>query len=97
MIENPVTLTPKAQQKVADMIARKQVPEGYGLRIGMKGGGCGATYTLGFDTPKDHDQLYEAGSFNILIDKRHFMYLFDLVLDFEEREQEQGFVFQKNA
>jgi len=95
MLENPVTITPKAKEQVSQIIAKKQVPEGYGLRIGLKGAGCGASYSLGFDKPRENDLVYDLGNFQLLIDKRHFMYLFDLELDFEERENEQGFVFNK--
>lgn len=97
MLESPVRITSRAKEQVAQIIAKKQVPEGYGLRIGLKGAGCGASYNLGFDKPKEQDQVYDQGEFQLMIDKRHFMYLFDLELDFEEREDEQGFVFNKTG
>jgi len=30
----------------------KGIPQEYGLRVGVRGGGCGATFLLGFDKKK---------------------------------------------
>ena len=96
MEEIPVEITPRAQQEIAQIIASKKIPEGYFLRIAMQGGGCGAAgFSLGFDTPGEYDQKYQSGNFEVLIDKRHIMYLLDMKVDFEERKDEQGFVFLK--
>ena len=97
MDTNPVHITAKALKEIESIIAQKKIPEGYFLRIGMKGGGCGAAgYFLGFDTPDEHDKKYFLGKIEVLIDKRHIMYLLDIKVDFEERKEEQGFVFLKN-
>ncbi|GAA4841628.1 HesB/IscA family protein [Algivirga pacifica] len=92
----PITITKRAAESVLKIINAKQIPEGYTLRIGMKGGGCGAAgFFLGFDTKKEEDVIYEIEGVKVLIDKRHIMYLLDVELDFEERRDEQGFVFNK--
>ena len=49
----PVTISKKAITEIKHIIQAKKVPEGYGLRIGVKGGGCGATLILGFDQKLD--------------------------------------------
>ena len=52
----PIELTPKAVAEVKHIMDNKNIPEGYGLRVGVKGGGCGGvSYVLGFDKPKDND------------------------------------------
>lgn len=96
MKEIPVEITSRAQQEITQIIANKKIPDGYFLRIGMRGGGCGAAgFSLGFDTPNEFDQKYLTGDIEVLIDKRHIMYLLDMKVDFEERKEEQGFVFLK--
>jgi len=95
MTEAPILITPKAQEEVSYIMANKNIPQGYGLRVGMKGGGCGASYFLGFDLPQEQDRTFQIADFTLIIDKRHFMYLFDMEVDFEDREAERGFVFNK--
>ncbi len=96
MEEIPVEITPRAQQEIAQIIESKKIPEGYFLRIGMRGGGCGATgFSLGFDKPSESDKKYVVGGLEVLIDKRHIMYLLNVKVDYEERKEEQGFVFLK--
>ena len=96
MEEIPVTITERAQKEISQIINSKKIPEGYFLRISMQGGGCGAAgFTLGFDTPTENDKKYLHGGIKILIDKRHIMYLLDMKVDYEERKDEQGFVFLK--
>jgi iron-sulfur cluster assembly protein len=98
MEEIPVNISDRAQREIAQIISSKKIPEGYYLRISMQGGGCGAAgFTLGFDTPTEHDKKYLSGDIEVLIDKRHIMYLLDMKVDYEERKDEQGFVFLKPA
>lgn len=95
-MEMPVDITERALTEVRHILESKKVPEGYGLRIGAKGGGCGgAVPFLGFDTPKEKDEIYRIGGLEVYVDKRHVLYLFGLRLDFEERATERGFVFNK--
>lgn len=93
----PVTLTPRAAEEVNEIMANKNIPEGYFLRIGIKGtGGCaGFEYMLGFDKPKDSDLTYELNGIPILVEKRHTMYLLDLEVDFHEGADARGFTFVK--
>lgn len=97
MLDAPIFITPKAAQEVRHMLHHKNVPEGYALRVGIRGGGCGATFFLGFDQPKPEDQPYTIEAIPVIIDKRHLMYLLDVVLDFEERNDARGFIFQRKT
>ncbi|WP_422361891.1 HesB/IscA family protein [Reichenbachiella sp.] len=92
----PVTITPKAVEEVKNIMSNKGIPEGYALRIGIKGGGCGAMgYMLGFDQLKDSDISYSHHEVPIVIEKKHVMYLMGLEVDFIEDSEERGFCFNK--
>lgn len=94
----PVLLTDRAKEEVLHIFHHKNIPEGYGLRIGVKGGGCaGFTYIIGFDKPKQNDEVFETGSFAVLIEKKHFMHLLGLKVDFLDSDKERGFLFQHPA
>lgn len=91
----PVTITPKALKEVKSIMSNKNIPEGYGLRIGVKGGsGCGGMgYMLGFDKPKDGDITYQVDGVNVHVEKRQTMYLLGLEVDFYEGSDARGFTF----
>ncbi|WP_017732123.1 HesB/IscA family protein [Nafulsella turpanensis] len=90
----PVTLSEKAAKEVKAIMASKNIPEGYGLRIGMKGGGCGGmSFVLGFDKPKDNDLTYEIEGIPVFVEKRHTMYLLGMQVDFYEGADARGFMF----
>lgn len=92
----PVTITPKAVEEVRNIMSNKGIPEGYALRIGIKGGGCGAMgYVLGFDKFNDSDLSYSLHEVPIVIDKKHVMYLMGLEVDFVEDSEGRGFCFNK--
>lgn len=95
----PIDITAAAAAQVRDIMEHKNIPANYLLRIGVKGGGgCGgAGFFLGFDEPKEQDERYQIQGLEVLIDKRHVLYLLDVVLDFEDRREERGFVFGKRA
>lgn len=75
-------------------MATKNIPEAYGLRVGMKGGGCGGmSFVLGFDQQNDKDLVYTTEGITILIEKRHTMYLVGMKVDFYEGSDARGFMF----
>ncbi len=94
LIENPVIIREKAIAEVKAIMARKDIPDDYCLRIGIKGAGCsGLGFLLGFDKQKSTDILYEIDEIPVLIDKRHTMYLIGLEVDFYEGGDARGFTF----
>jgi iron-sulfur cluster assembly protein len=94
----PVIITPKALSSIKAIMQQKTVsPDEYGLRIGVRGGGCGgASFFLGFDKAKAGDDTYMADDLLVFIEKKHVMYILGLEIDFEEGE-ESGFVFNNPA
>ncbi|HRJ15574.1 MAG TPA: iron-sulfur cluster assembly accessory protein, partial [Saprospiraceae bacterium] len=62
----PVTLTEGALHELARIRKEQNIPAEYGLRIGVKGGGCsGFSYILGFDEPKDGDDTFQINGMKV--------------------------------
>jgi iron-sulfur cluster assembly protein len=91
---NPITITSKALEEIKNILTSKNIPEGYALRVGVKGGGCGGvSYALGFDTPKPEDQVFPWEGIQLLIEKKHVMFLMGMQIDFYEGNDARGFTF----
>lgn len=93
----PITITDKAAIEIKKIMATKGIPADYGLRIGVKGGGCGVSLMVGFDKKKESDLLYSISDINVYIDKKHTMYLIGKEVDFVETEQGRGFAFVEQS
>ena len=91
----PVKLSDRAAEEVRKIMLTKNIPEGYGLRIGVRGGhGCGgAQLIIGFDKQKDGDLTYTINNIPIYVDKKHTMYVIGKEVDWVENETERGFMF----
>ncbi|GAB3579847.1 HesB/IscA family protein [Hymenobacter daeguensis] len=90
----PISLTDRAVQEVKNIIIEKNVPDDYGLRIGVQGGGCsGMSYLLGFDKAKDADETYDLDGLKLIMDKKHAMYVLGMEVDFQDGLNARGFVF----
>jgi len=91
----PVKLSARAAEEVKKIMQTKNIPEGYGLRIGVRGGhGCGgAQLIIGFDKKKDSDLAYTVRDIDIYVDKKHTMYVIGKEVDWIESETERGFMF----
>ncbi len=92
--ESLITLTAGAAAEVNRIMAENKIPEGYKLRVGVTGGGCsGLSYALGFDQPKEGDEQFISNGVEILLDKRHAIYLAGTVIDYQDGLQGRGFTF----
>lgn len=90
----PVKITEKAESEIKNIMATKNIPADYHLRVGVKGGGCGGmSYALGFDKPKTEDQQFEISGIPVLIEKRHVMFLIGMQIDFFDGDEARGFTF----
>ena len=90
----PVTITTRAAAEIRKIMQTKNIPAEYGLRIGVKGGGCGgAALMLGFDKKKESDQVFKIDEITVYVDKRHTLYLVGKEVDFIENEEARGFMF----
>ena len=72
----------------------KKIPDNYRLRIGVKGGGCGATLMLGFDQKKENDMEFLIKEIPVYIQKKETMFLIGKEVDFYEGGDQRGFLFK---
>lgn len=95
MFENiqPVTISNRASTEIRKIMETKGIPAGYGLRVGVKGGGCGFQFLIGFDKKKESDLAYEIDGIPVYVDKKHTMYIVGKEVDFIETEDSRGFTF----
>lgn len=94
VMTSPISLTESAIREIHQIIADKQIPAEYALRVGVKGGGCsGLSYILGFDLQKENDELYQVGDVRIVMEKSHGMYLAGMEIDYVEGLNNRGFSF----
>ena len=90
----PISLTEQAAIEIRKIVATKELPEGYGLRVGVKGGGCsGMSYILGFDKKREHDIEFEIEDVVVFMDKRHGLYLMNTTIGYHDGLEARGFVF----
>ena len=90
-----VLLTSKAISEVKKIMQENSIPGEYGLRIGVKGGGCsGLMYTLGFDSElKDGDKIIDTDGVKIYVDWKSILYLGGTTIDYSDGLTGKGFVF----
>jgi len=94
-IENEISLTEKATAEVKKIMEANKIPETYGLRVGVKGGGCsGLSYSLGFDAEsRENDKIILKEGIRIFVDPKSLFYLSGTELDFTDGLNGRGFVF----
>lgn len=94
-IEEEISLSEKARLEVAKIMAANNIPDTYGLRVGVKGGGCsGLSYSLGFDKePREGDKTLKIDGVQLFIDPKSLFYLSGTQLDFTDGLNGRGFVF----
>ncbi len=93
-LQAPIKLTPRAAQEIRKIMQTKQIPEGYALRVGVRGGGCsGMSYLLGFDRKREYDLEFEVEGITIYMDRRHGLYLMGTTIDYHDGLNARGFVF----
>lgn len=90
----PVTISTRAAGEIRKIMQTKNIPPDYGLRVGVRGGGCGGvSLIIGFDKKKDSDLAYTIQDIPVYIDKKHTMYIIGKEVDFYESEDARGFMF----
>ena len=88
-----VTLTQKAVEQINALMEQNGH---YGLRLGVKKGGCaGMEYTLDYvDAVAQHDEVIEQDGARVLIAPMAQMFLFGTEIDYEVSLLEAGFKFK---
>lgn len=88
-----ITMTDFAIEKISLMF-EKQQREGSSayLRIGLQSGGCsGYSYLFEFtDSCGEHDRILEFGELKVCIDKKSYLFLNGMEIDYEETPFKSG-------
>jgi iron-sulfur cluster assembly protein len=94
-INEEIILTEKAMSEVRKIMSQNNIPETYGLRVGVKGGGCsGLSYSLGFDKEaREGDKIITKDGVQLFVDPKSLFYLSGTELDYTDGLNGKGFVF----
>ncbi|WP_263809225.1 HesB/IscA family protein [Salinibacter sp.] len=91
----PIRISPNAAREIRKIINKKNIPDGYGLRVGVKGGGCsGMSYVLGFDKEREKDKVFNLDGITVYMDKRHGLYLMGTTINYHDGLDARGFTFE---
>src|SRR5260221_322829 len=94
-ISTPVALTKEAVIAIRKLMAQDNFDTTQFLRIGVKGGGCsGMTYILAFDHQQSNDNTFEIDGIVCIMDKTHEMYLYGMLVDWQDGLNNRGFTFK---
>ena len=89
----PIEITDIAILEIKNILENKGIPKDYGLRVGVKGMGCGVGFKLGFDKKKETDEEYLIEGVQVLIQKKEMMFLIGKKIEFYDESDGRGFVF----
>ena len=94
-IESPINVTEKALEEIRKIRSQNDIPDSYGLRVGVKGGGCsGLSYSLAFDGETKEDDVHLGfNDVNLYVDKKSLFYLMGCEIDFSDGLNGRGFTF----
>ena len=72
-----IHITERAAKKVAFFAEKDAKGSAFGLRVGVKGGGCsGLTYTLSVESgPQEEDKIIEDQGIRLFVPKKSFVFL----------------------
>lgn len=89
-----INVTPSAAQEMRRLLA-KQGKENWGVRVGVKGGGCsGLSYSMDFAAePGEHDRVFETDGVKLYCDPKSYLFLNGLTLDYSDQLIGGGFQF----
>lgn len=92
-LEEPIVLSETAAQKLGAILEQKGVQETHGLRVFVKGGGCGGMqYGMTFDdNVSEEDQVFESYGMRVLVDPTSLFYVKGAVINYEDNLMGGGF------
>ena len=88
----PIHFTQEARANLWHYVENGTMPEPF-VRIGMRGGACGGTFVLGFDSQMEHDETYLIEGIPVVIDRRELLFVLGTEIDFDTRAN--GFYLHK--
>ncbi|HEY9165907.1 MAG TPA: iron-sulfur cluster insertion protein ErpA [Candidatus Kryptonia bacterium] len=91
-----INISDRAAQEIKKVMAENNVPDTFGLRMGVKGGGCsGFSYVLGFDEKAaETDKVIDTKGVRVFVDERSLPYLSGINLDYQDGLSGKGFTFE---
>ncbi len=89
----PVTISPNALAEIKNILKNKGIPTDYGLRVTVRGAGCGVALKLGFDRKKEGDLEYEVDGVRVLVQKKETLFMVGKRIEFYDEADARGFVF----
>jgi len=94
--QNEIIISDRAAEEIKKVMSENNVPATFGLRMGVKGGGCsGFSYVLGFDEKAaETDRTIEANGVRVFVDERSLPYLSGVTLDYQDGLSGKGFTFE---
>jgi len=94
-LQQEIKITDKAASEIKRVMEENKIPENFGLRMGVKGGGCsGFSYVLGFDgKTTEFDRVLDSNGVRVFIDERSLPYLAGVLLDYQDGLSGKGFTF----
>lgn len=95
MIDQPIRLRAEAHNQILETFHIQKIPAEYGLRVGVRGGGCGSSWLLGFDLPGPSDEVYNVDGVRIIIDRKHLLYVLGVEIGYETTTDGRGFTVSK--
>ncbi len=90
-----IQITEKAIQQ-AKTIQQNSNKQGYGLRVGIVGGGCsGLSYKLDFEEkPNETDRVLEFDGLQVFVDPKAYLYLNGIEIDYHSDMMSSSFTFK---
>ncbi len=92
-----ILLTDRAAAEIRRLLEQQALPEGAGVRVGVRGGGCsGFSYLLDFDPagPRPEDEVVEVHGVSLFVDRKSLAYLQGTTLDYSDGLMGRGFQFR---
>lgn len=91
-----IKITDEAKIKIISLLQEENsnIEESY-VRVGVTSGGCsGLSYNLVFDKElKENDKMFEDNGVRVVVDKKSFLYLVGMSLEYSGGLNGKGFVF----
>ncbi|MBI4388436.1 MAG: iron-sulfur cluster assembly accessory protein [Candidatus Omnitrophica bacterium] len=88
-----IQLTQEAIKETKRLLSKQNKPE-FGLRLGVRGGGCsGLSYQLSFTAKQANDNEFEFEGIKVFVDPKSSLYLNGITLDFTDALESRGFKF----
>lgn len=88
-----VTITDSAAEKLGGILTQKGMKDTHGLRVFVKGGGCGGMqYGMTFDdNSREGDQVYEQNGLRVFVDPTSLFYIDGANIDYVDNLMGGGF------